>query len=239
MRRKRLRIVKQPARWVNANRRAAATPGPLEGIRVLDLSRHLAGPFAGMTLGDLGADVIKLERPGEGDDARGWPPMASGESCYFMSVNRNKRSIALDLADPTQRLRVRRLVETADVLIENFRPGGLERMGYSDALLLEWNPRLIHCAITAFGTDGPARDRPGMDLLLQAAGGLMSITGEEGRPPVRVGISLVDLIAGSTAVNGSSPHCTSASAAGAASTWKSRSSTVSLPGCRTTSPRTS
>ncbi|CAN5501665.1 hypothetical protein BH24CHL9_BH24CHL9_02940 [soil metagenome] len=180
----------------------AADAGPLAGLRVLDLSRHLAGPFAAMTLGDMGADVIKVERPGEGDDARGWPPTASGESCYFMSINRNKRSLVIDLSDPESVPRMRRLVETSDVLIENFRPGGLARLGYPDATLATWNTRLVHCAISAFGLEGPARDRPGMDLLLQASGGLMSITGEEGRPPVRVGISLVDLIAGSTAVNG-------------------------------------
>jgi formyl-CoA transferase len=178
------------------------SPPPLRGIRVLECSRHLAGPYAAMTLGDLGADVIKLERPGIGDDARGWLPIVDGESCYFMSVNANKRSIQLDLADPAAAPVMRRLVETSDVLIENFRPGGLARMGYPDDLLAAWNRRLVHCAISAFGLDGPGRDRPGMDLLIQASGGLMAITGEEGRPPVRVGISVVDLIAGANAVHG-------------------------------------
>ncbi len=128
--------------------------------------------------------------------------MVDDESCYFLSINRNKRSIELDLAAPDGRAAFERLVARSDVLIDNFRPGAMERMGYSDEALQRWNPGLIHCAISAFGTDGPARDRPGMDLLLQASGGLMSITGEDGRPPVRVGISVVDLIAGSYAVQG-------------------------------------
>ncbi|MEP7225453.1 MAG: CoA transferase [Actinomycetota bacterium] len=176
--------------------------GPLVGVRVLDVSRHLAGPHAAMVLGDLGAEVIKVEMPVRGDDARTWPPFHDGESCYFMSVNRNKRSMELDLGDPSMRASIRALVERSDVLIENFRPGTLDRWGLTDAELSTWNPRLVRCSISAFGPSGSGRERPGMDLMLQAASGLMSITGEEGRPPVRVGISLVDLIAGADAVQG-------------------------------------
>lgn len=152
-----------------------------------------------MTLGDLGADVVKVEQPGRGDDARDWGPVVDGESAYFASVNRNKRSVAIDLASAEGHRQVERLLRAADVVIDNFRPGTMDRLGLADGTLEAWNPRLIRCSISAFGADGPGRDRPGMDLLLQAASGLMSITGEEGRPPVRVGISLVDLIAGANA----------------------------------------
>ena len=174
--------------------------GALDGIRVVDLSRHLAGPFAAMTLGDLGADVIKIEAPGRGDDTRGYPPFWNGMSCYFLSANRNKRSITVNLQSSEGQEIVRRLVRESDVLIENFRPGATDRwrLGYDDLRAL--NPRLIYCAISAVGRDGPDRDRAGVDLLMQAYGGLMSITGEAGRPPVRVGTSVVDLTAGANAV---------------------------------------
>jgi crotonobetainyl-CoA:carnitine CoA-transferase CaiB-like acyl-CoA transferase len=174
--------------------------GALDGIRVVDLSRHLAGPFAAMTLGDLGADVIKIEAPGRGDDTRGYPPFWNGMSCYYLSANRNKRSVTVNLQSPEGQEIVRRLVLESDILIENFRPGATERwgLGYEDLRAL--NPRLIYCAISAGGRDGPDRDRAGVDLLMQAYGGLMSITGEAGRPPVRVGTSVVDLTAGANAV---------------------------------------
>jgi CoA:oxalate CoA-transferase len=188
----------RPAEVASDDHRA----GPLAGVRVLDMSRHLAGPYAAMVLGDLGAEVIKVEVPFRGDDARTWPPFHDGESCYFMSVNRNKRSMELDLVDPSTRASIQALVERSDVLIENFRPGTLDRWGLTDAELSAWNSRLVHCSISAFGPSGSGRGRPGMDLMLQAASGLMSITGEEGRPPVRVGISMVDLIAGADAVQG-------------------------------------
>ncbi|HET9016070.1 MAG TPA: CoA transferase [Thermomicrobiaceae bacterium] len=173
---------------------------PLAGIRVLELSRHLAGPFAAMTLGDLGADVVKVEAPGRGDDTRGYLPFWNGESCYFLSANRNKRGITVNLQTDAGRELIRRLAASSDILIENFRPGAMERwgLGYDD--LREDNPRLIYCAISAVGSDGPDRNRSGVDLLMQAYGGLMSITGEEGRPPVRVGTSVVDLTAGANAV---------------------------------------
>lgn len=175
---------------------------PLDGIRVIDLSRHLAGPFAAMTLGDFGAEVIKVEAPGRGDDTRGFPPYWNGISCYYLSTNRNKRSITLDLAAAAGQDVLRRLAAGADILIENFRPGTLERWGLGDEELRRVNPRLIHCAISAVGSDGPDRDRAGVDLLMQAYGGLMSLTGEEGRPPVRVGTSVADLTAGANAVQG-------------------------------------
>jgi formyl-CoA transferase/CoA:oxalate CoA-transferase len=176
--------------------------GPLEGIRVLDLSRHLAGPFAAMTLGDLGADVIKVETPGSGDDTRRFPPYWNGVSTYYLSTNRNKRGITLDLKSDDGQGIARRLAEQSDVLIENFRPGTTERwrLGFDDLHAI--NPRLIYCAVSAFGSDGPDRDKAGVDLLMQAATGLMSITGEHGRPPVRAGTSLIDLTAGANAVQG-------------------------------------
>jgi len=175
---------------------------PLAGLRVIELSRHLAGPFAAMTLGDLGADVLKVEPPGRGDDTRGFPPYwrDSGESCYYLSTNRNKRGMTLDLASPDGQEVLRILVADADILIENFRRGTLERWGLGYEDLRAINPRLIFCTISAVGTTGPDRDRAGVDLLMQAYGGLMSITGEQGRPPVRVGTSLVDLTTGANAV---------------------------------------
>ncbi len=175
---------------------------PLAGIRVIDLSRHLAGPFAAMTLGDFGADVVKVEAPGRGDDTRGFPPYWDGVSCYYLSTNRNKRSIALDLGSAEGQGVLRRLTADADILIENFRPGTLERWGLGYEELRKANPRLIHCAISAVGSDGPDKDRAGVDLLMQAYGGLMSLTGEEGRAPVRVGTSVADLTAGANAVQG-------------------------------------
>lgn len=173
---------------------------PLEGIRVIELSRHLAGPYAAMTLGDLGADVVKVEAPGRGDDTRGFSPYWNGISAYYLSTNRNKRSITLDLKSEQGQQVIHRLAAVSDILIENFRPGTTERMGIGYEQLKEINPRLIYCAVSAFGSDGPDKDRAGVDLLMQAATGLMSITGEQGRPPVRVGTSLIDLTAGSNAV---------------------------------------
>lgn len=177
-------------------------PGPLDGIRVLDLSRHLAGPFAAMTLGDLGADVIKVESPGRGDDTRGYPPFWNGVSCYYLSANRNKRSVTLNLQTPEGQEVTRKLIAESDILIHNFRTGTMERFGLGYEQSRAINPRLIYCAISAVGSDGPDRDRAGVDLLMQAYGGLMSITGEAGRPPVRVGTSVVDLTTGANAAQG-------------------------------------
>ncbi|MDP9293164.1 MAG: CoA transferase [Actinomycetota bacterium] len=173
--------------------------GPLDGLIVADFSRVLAGPFAAMTLGDLGADVIKVERPGTGDDTRAWgPPWRDGQSTYFLGLNRNKRSVALDLAEPGDRELARRLGEHADVLIDSFRSGLMAGWGLDGAALRERNPRLVSCSISAFG----AAELPGYDLLLQAMGGLMSITGEPDGRPLKVGAALVDLVCGLLAVAG-------------------------------------
>lgn len=177
--------------------------GPLDGLLVADFSRVLAGPFAAMTLGDLGAEVVKVERPGTGDDTRGWgPPWREDDSTYFLGLNRNKRSVALDLADPGDRDLARRLGERADVLIESFRPGLMAGWGLDGETLRARNPGLVSCSITAFGSSERAAGLPGYDLLLQAMGGLMSVTGEAGGPPLKVGAALVDLVCGLLAVAG-------------------------------------
>jgi crotonobetainyl-CoA:carnitine CoA-transferase CaiB-like acyl-CoA transferase len=175
--------------------------GPLAGIRVLDLTRVLAGPYAAMLLGDLGAEVIKVERPGAGDDTRHWgPPFAEAggqaESTYFLSVNRGKRSAAIDLKDPGEREFIDRLVRWADVLVENFRPGVMDRLGLGDDRLAELNPGLIRLEISGFGNQGPDADRVGYDQILQAEGGLMSLTGTEASPDVKVGVPIADITAG-------------------------------------------
>jgi crotonobetainyl-CoA:carnitine CoA-transferase CaiB-like acyl-CoA transferase len=176
---------------------------PLDGILVADFSRVLAGPFASMTLGDLGADVIKVERPGGGDDTRAWgPPWRDGESTYYLGLNRNKRSVALDLADPGDRELARRLGERADVLIESFRPGLMAGWGLDGDALRERNPGLVTCSVTAFGTGEAGRALPGYDFLLQAMGGLMHVTGEADGPPLKVGAAVVDLVCGLLAVVG-------------------------------------
>ena len=175
--------------------------GPLAGVRVLDLARVLAGPFAAMLLADLGAEVIKVERPGTGDDTRSWgPPFAgpedSRQSTYFLSVNRGKRSVAVDLKDPAERGFVEELIRWADVLVENFRPGVMDRLGLSDEWLSELNPGLVRLSISGFGDSGPDRDRVGYDQILQAEGGLMSMTGMPGGPAVKVGVPIADVSAG-------------------------------------------
>lgn len=176
--------------------------GALEGLRVLDLSRALAGPFAAMTLGDMGADVIKVEEPGSGDTTRGFPPFWNGVSTYYLSANRNKRSITVNLGHEEGRRIVRDLASQSDILIESFRTGAMERWGLGWETLHAECPRLIYCAISAVGRDGPEKDRPGVDLLIQAYGGLMSLTGEPDGLPVRTGTSVVDLSTGATAVQG-------------------------------------
>ncbi len=169
---------------------------PLEGVRVLDLSRVLAGPYATMVLADLGADVVKVEHPERGDDTRHWgPPFAGGESAYFLSVNRNKRSIAVDLKDPEDLERVKRLSAEADVLIENMRRGALERFGLGYETLREANPDLIYCSVTGFGP-GKDRDRPGYDFLIQARAGVMGITGFPDGEPTKVGVAIADIVCG-------------------------------------------
>lgn len=168
--------------------------GPL---RVLDFSRVLAGPFATMLLADLGATVIKVERPGTGDDTRSWGPPydAAGQATYFQSVNRNKTSVALDLANPDDLAHARALALEADVVVENFRPGVMERLGLGPEVLLAANPGLVLCSVTGFGSGGGAA-LPGYDLLIQAVGGLMSITGDPAGEPQKVGVALVDVLAG-------------------------------------------
>jgi crotonobetainyl-CoA:carnitine CoA-transferase CaiB-like acyl-CoA transferase len=174
---------------------------PLEGVRVLDLSRVLAGPYATMVLGDLGADVLKVEHPERGDDTRHWgPPFAGGESAYFLSVNRNKRSIGVDLKDQEGLERVKKLAAGADVLIENWRRGALEKLGLGYKALKEENPDLIYCSVTGFGP-GPDEDRPGYDFLVQARGGVMGITGQPGGEPTKVGVAISDIVCGLFASN--------------------------------------
>lgn len=172
-------------------------PGPLDGVRVLDLTRVVAGPYCSMFLGDLGAEVVKVEQPGAGDDTRGWgPPFAGGESAYFFCINRNKRSLTLDLKSKRAVELLRQLVKVADVVIENFRPGTMERLGLGEQDLRKLNPRLIYASLTGFGADGPMSDWPGYDLIVQAWGGLMSITGTPDGEPVKVGVAIIDLVAG-------------------------------------------
>ena len=170
---------------------------PLSGIRVLDLSRILAGPYCTMLLGDLGAEVIKVERPGTGDDTRTWgPPFAGGESAYYLCCNRNKRSITIDLKSPRGVELVQELAKVSDVLVENFTPGLMQRFGLDYETLGELNPRLVYCSISAYGQDGPYRDRPGYDMVLSAVGGLMWITGPQGGEPCKVGVAITDVVTG-------------------------------------------
>ena len=173
-------------------------PAPLAGVRVLDLSRVLAGPLATMTLGDLGADVLKVERPGEGDDTRHWgPPFAGDDAAYFLSLNRNKRSVAIDLKTTQGADAVRRLAGEVDVVIENFRPGLMSQLGLGLDELRAANPRLVTCSLTAFGDDAPeAASRPGYDIIVQALSGLMSITGEPDGEPTKAGVALLDVVTG-------------------------------------------
>ncbi len=183
------------------NHSAKDQSGPLAGLHVLDFSRVLAGPYATMVLGDLGADVIKVEQPGTGDDTRKWgPPFmesdAERESTYFLSVNRNKRSITIDLKDAEERPFIEDLVRWADVVVENFRPGVMDRLGLGDERLEELNPGLMRLSISGFGDDGPDARRVGYDHILQAEGGLMSLTGSPEGPMVKVGVPIADITAG-------------------------------------------
>jgi formyl-CoA transferase len=168
----------------------------LEGITVLDLSRVLAGPLCAMMLADLGAEVVKVEKPGEGDETREWgPPWAAGESAYYLSVNRNKRSITVDLKAVEGREIVRRLARKSDVIIENFKTGTLEKLGLGYEELSTLNPGLVFCSITGYGQTGPDRDQPGYDFAIQGRGGIMSITGEPEGAPMKVGLAIVDVTA--------------------------------------------
>ncbi|QDF97306.1 CoA transferase [Azoarcus sp. DD4] len=188
-------------------------PGALSHIRVLDLSRILAGPWAGQLLADLGADVIKVERPGAGDDTRGWgPPFLKDEhgentsvAAYYLCANRNKRSVTIDITRPEGQALVKQLAAESDVVLENFKLGGLAQYGLDYAALKAINPRLIYCSITGFGQDGPYAPRAGYDFLIQGLGGLMSLTGrpdnEEGGGPMKVGVALTDILTGLYATN--------------------------------------
>jgi crotonobetainyl-CoA:carnitine CoA-transferase CaiB-like acyl-CoA transferase len=175
----------------------------LDGVRVVDFSRVLAGPYCTMVLADLGADVIKVERPGVGDETRSWgPPFAEGEATYYLAVNRGKRSIELDLTEPASRPVLERLIRTADVVIENFRAGVAERLDLGYDALRELRSDLIYCSVTGFGSGRRPRDRPGYDFVLQAESGLMSITGEPDGPPMKVGVALIDVLCGLQATTG-------------------------------------
>jgi crotonobetainyl-CoA:carnitine CoA-transferase CaiB-like acyl-CoA transferase len=169
---------------------------PLEGVRIIDLSRIVAGPLATQIFGDYGAEVIKIEQPGVGDDSRGWvPPKApDGSAAYFFSINRNKKSVTVNLKHPRGAAIVKALVTRADVVIENFKPGTMEDLGLDYDVLCPLNPRLIYCQISGFGNSGPARERAGYDSILQGITGLMSITGEREGPPVKAGVALIDEI---------------------------------------------
>lgn len=180
-----------------------AERGALSGIRVVDLSRILAGPLCTMNLGDLGAEVIKVEQPGRGDDTRGWgPPFAGKESAYFLGVNRNKQGITLNLKDVRGQELLKSLLRSADVLVENFKVGTLEGWGITDAWREREAPRLIHCQITGYGNRGPLAGMPGYDFLLQAESGLMSITGEQQGGPMKLGVAIVDVCTGLYAAMG-------------------------------------
>jgi len=177
---------------------------PLQNLRILDITRALAGPYCTMMLGDLGADVIKVERPGSGDESRGWgPPFVGkpygpypGESAYFIAANRNKRSITVNIQSPQGQEIIRRLAGISDVLVENYRTGDLDKLGLGYADLHRLHPKLIYCSISGYGRTGPYAERPGYDAILQAEGGMMSITGPVEGPPSRVGIPIIDITAG-------------------------------------------
>ncbi len=178
-------------------------PGPLNGYTVLDLTRVLSGPYCTMVLGDLGARVIKVEHPGRGDDTRHWgPPFVGTESAYFLSINRNKESVTLDFKDPAGRDILERLAGRADVLIENFRPGTLDRAGFGWEAVHSRFPKLVYASISGYGQTGPRREEGGYDAVMQAEGGLMSITGEADRPGYRMGVAITDMVAGLYAAQG-------------------------------------
>lgn len=176
---------------------------PLEGITVLDLTRVLSGPYCTMLLADMGARVIKIEQPGRGDDTRGWgPPFLQGESAYFLSVNRNKESVTIDFKNLEGRALLNRLIDRSDVLVENFRPGTLARLGLDYASLSARHPRLVYCSVSGFGQTGPRRQESGYDAVIQAEGGLMSITGAPDGPPFRLGVAIADIVSGMFAAYG-------------------------------------
>ncbi|HVQ20317.1 MAG TPA: CaiB/BaiF CoA-transferase family protein [Terrimicrobiaceae bacterium] len=176
---------------------------PLEGIRILDLTRVLSGPYCTMLLGDLGAEVIKVERPGEGDDTRAFaPPFQGDQAAYFLSINRNKKSITLDMKSERGKQILWRLVDLSDVLVENFRPGAMERLGFGYEAVRARRPAMIYCSISGFGDTGPQKDRAGYDVIVQGEAGIMDLTGPRDGPPHKVGTSIADLVSGLTAAQG-------------------------------------
>jgi crotonobetainyl-CoA:carnitine CoA-transferase CaiB-like acyl-CoA transferase len=176
--------------------------GALQGLRVVDMTRVLAGPFCTMLLADMGAEVIKVEGPGKGDDARDYPPFLRGASAYFTNLNRNKKSIVLDLKDQKAKDILIDLVKKSDVLLENFKPGTMERLGLGYEDVREFNPKIIYASISGFGQYGPYKDRPGYDIIGQAMGGLMSVSGWPDSPPTRTGTAMADIVAGLNACIG-------------------------------------
>ena len=177
--------------------------GPLAGLTIVDLTRVLSGPYCTMLLADMGARVIKVEQPGRGDDTRAWgPPFVGKESAYFLSINRNKESLTLDFKSEEGRRILGQLIGKSDVVVENFRPGAMARLGLDYATLAPKHPRLVHCSISGFGQDGPRRDQPGYDAVIQAEGGLMSVTGDADGRPFRVGLAVTDMVAGLLAAQG-------------------------------------
>jgi crotonobetainyl-CoA:carnitine CoA-transferase CaiB-like acyl-CoA transferase len=177
-------------------------PLPLVGVRVADFSRVLAGPLATMLLGDLGADVIKIERPLTGDDTRGWgPPFVGGDAAYFLALNRNKRSVVLDFSTEEGLSAARALALSSDVVVENFRPGLMARFGLDHGALAAEQPGIVYCSLTAFGDEGEAATKPGYDIIMQALSGIMSVTGQPGGEPTKVGVALLDVICGLYAAN--------------------------------------
>ena len=197
-----METAKPKRRAPSARKKLAPSDAPLAGLRVIDLTRVLAGPFCAMTLGDMGAEVIKIEEPGKGDDTRGWPPFAGGEATYFLSVNRNKKSLTLNLKPAEGQEILRALIATADVVLENFRPGTMERLGFGYERLRQDNPGLVYCSISGFGESGPESSRPGYDLIVQGESGVMDLTGFPDGPPVKVGNSVADLVSGMAAAQG-------------------------------------
>lgn len=175
---------------------------PLAGLKVLDLTRVVAGPFCTMQLGDFGADVLKIEEPRHGDDTRAWAPLVGGEGSFFLALNRSKKSVALDLKTPEGAGALRRLIESADVLIENFRPASLAQLGFGYADAAAINPRLIYCSITGYGQTGPCAPLPGYDAVIQGEAGIMDMTGSPDGEPTRVGVAITDYLAGLYAVQG-------------------------------------
>src|SRR5258708_32331805 len=175
---------------------------PLTGIRIVDLTRVVAGPFCTMMLGDMGAEVLKIEEPRHGDDSRAWAPFIEGTGSFYLALNRSKKSVALDLKTPDGAEALTRLIETADVLIENFRPGSLAELGFDYASMSALNPRLIYCSISGYGQTGPHAQRPGYDAVIQGEAGIMDMTGFADGAPTRIGVAITDYLAGLYAIQG-------------------------------------